>query len=117
MPQNYQDLVVWQKSMDLVEMIYQITRGFPKDELYGLVSQMRRAALSIPCNIAEGQGRGGKVEFARFLRMAYGSLREIETQLLIAHRLTYTQLNTRDNALALTSEVGRLLNGLMNSLT
>ncbi len=116
MSQNYRDLVVWQKAMDLVEMVYTATKLFPKEELYGLTSQIRRAAVSIPSNIAEGQGRKSSGDFARFLAIAYGSLREVETQILIAERLGYMGKQESQNLIALASEVGRLLNGLSNSL-
>jgi four helix bundle protein len=116
MSQNYRDLVVWQKAMDLVEMIYTATKLFPKEELYGLTSQIRRAAVSIPSNIAEGQGRKSSGDFARFLAIAYGSLREVETQILIAERLGYMDKQASQNLIACASEVGRLLNGLSNSL-
>ena len=87
MGKSYRDLVVWQKAMDLVTAIYRITAGFPRDEIYGLTSQLRRAAVSIPSDIAEG--RFGSAEFRRFLWLANGSLMELETQLLIAERLKY----------------------------
>ncbi|MDB5296543.1 MAG: ribosomal protein [Phycisphaerales bacterium] len=91
MSRNYRDLIAWQKGMDLVEEVYRATRLFPADEVYGLTSQIRRAAVSIPANVAEGQGRGGAAEFARFLRIAHGSLREVETHALIAERLLYVR--------------------------
>src|SRR5205085_9892033 len=112
---NYQDLIVWQRAMDLVEGVYRLTATFPKSEIYGLCSQMRRASVSIPSNIAEGQGRGGDPEFVRFLRISYGSVRELETQLLIAQRLEYAGPEKVLHLLDLAAEVGRLLNGLMNS--
>jgi len=84
---SYKDLIVWQKAMDLVEMVYQVTRSFPKDELYGLTNQLRRAAVSVPSNIAEGQAHNSTAEFRNFLSIAHGSLAEVETQLLIAERL------------------------------
>jgi four helix bundle protein len=87
MGKSYRDLVVWQKAMDLVTATYRITARFPREETYGLTSQLRRAAVSIPSNIAEGQGRRGLVEFRHFLRQASGSLMELETQVLIAERL------------------------------
>ena len=74
---NYQDLIGWQKAMDLVEVVYHLTKRFPSEELYGLTSQVRRAAVSVPSNIAEGQGRNSTNEFARFLSIAHGSLREV----------------------------------------
>jgi len=85
---NYQELIVWQRAMDLVEEIYKATKEFPREELYALTSQIRRAAVSIPSNIAEGQGRRTTADFLRHLSIAYGSLREVETQALIARRLS-----------------------------
>ena len=83
---NYQELIVWQKAMDLVEDVYKSSRDFPREEIYALTSQIRRAAVSIPSNIAEGQGRRTTLDFLRHLSIAYGSLREVETQILIAGR-------------------------------
>ncbi|MEW6125539.1 MAG: four helix bundle protein [Acidobacteriota bacterium] len=114
--QNYRDLIVWQKAMDLVEAVYSETKNFPKEEIYGLTSQLRRAAISIPSNIAEGQGRKSAGEFAHFLSIAYGSLREVETQILIAERLGYLPPQASQNIIVLTSEIGRSINGLSNSL-
>lgn len=89
MGRSYKDLVAWQKSMDLVTAIYKAAAGFPKDELFGLTSQLRRAAVSIPSNVAEGQGRLSEKEFRHFLGQARGSLMEVETQLQIAANLGY----------------------------
>jgi four helix bundle protein len=86
---SYRDLIAWQRAMDLVEAIYKATRRFPKDELYGLTSQLRRAAVSVPSNIAEGQGRLTSGEFKQFLGHARGSLLETEAQILLAGRLQY----------------------------
>src|SRR2546423_8347999 len=86
---NYQELIAWQKAMDLVEDVYKASREFPREEIYALTSQIRRAAVSIPSNIAEGQGRRTTADFLRHLSIAYGSLREVETQILIAQRLKY----------------------------
>ena len=113
--QNYRDLIAWQRAMDLVVAVYSLTRQFPKEEAFGLTSQARRAAVSVPSNIAEGQGRAGDPEFVRFLRIAYGSLREVETQILIAERLSFATAESVCATLALAAEVGRLLNGLMRS--
>lgn len=88
-PQSHKDLTVWQKAMDLVEDIYRITRDFPDEERFGLVQQMRRCAVSIPSNIAEGAGRSSSREFLRFLSIAIGSLAELETQVEIAKRIGY----------------------------
>lgn len=113
---SYRDLLAWQKAMDLVEMVYNITRDWPKDEIYGLTSQIRRAVVSIPSNIAEGQGRASTREFLHHLSIAYGSLCEIETQLLVAQRLGYIQGAITERLLANAAEVGRVLNGLSRSL-
>ena len=86
---GHKDLIIWKKSMDLVEEIYQISSFFPKEEMYGLSSQIRRAIVSVPSNIAEGAGREGKKEFKKFLYIALGSISEVETQILIAKRLNY----------------------------
>jgi four helix bundle protein len=113
---NYQDLIVWQKAMDLVEHVYATSRSFPREEIYGLTSQLRRAAVSIPSNIAEGQGRRTTADFVRHLSISYGSLREVETQTLIALRLRYLTTEKCQDILNMAGEVGRLLNGLMSSL-
>jgi four helix bundle protein len=113
---RYSDLLAWQKAMDLVEEIYKITRAFPKEELYGLSSQLRRAAISIPSNIAEGHCRNGRREFVHHLSIALGSLGETETQFLIAARLGYIDTNTSQKLTAQASEVGKIIVGLMNSL-
>lgn len=113
---SYRDLEVWQKSKALVSDIYRLTKTFPKEELYGLSSQLQRASVSIPANIAEGKSRRTTKEYMRFLDIAYGSLAEVETQLYIACDLGYT---TEQKILSLLdgyAEVGRMLNGLINSL-
>ena len=113
---HYQELIVWQRAMDLVEQVYEASKAFPREETYGLTSQVRRAAISIPSNIAEGQGRTTRPDFLRHLSISYDSLLEAETQLLLAVRLRYLS-ETRCSAVRkLTSEVGRLLNGLISSL-
>jgi four helix bundle protein len=111
---RYNDLIAWQKAMDLVEQIYMITRSFPKEELYGLTSQLRRAAVSIPSNIAEGHCRNGRREFVHHLSIALGSFGEVETQVIVAQRLGY--LADSSSTLELASETGRILVGLMHSL-
>jgi four helix bundle protein len=113
---DYRDLIVWQKAMDLVESIYLHTRDFPKEEIYGLTSQLRRAAVSIPSNIAEGNARTTTRDFLHFLSIAYGSIKELETQILIAERLGYDGQKLTPTLLNSTSEVARLLSGLSNSL-
>src|SRR3989337_842648 len=90
---SYRDLIVWKKSIDLVGRIYSCTRSFPKAEMYGLTSQIRRAGISIPANIAEGQARNSKGEFLQFLGIAQGSLAELETLILICQNLAYIQQN------------------------
>lgn len=113
---SYRELVVWQKAMDFVAEVYRATRAFPKEELYGITSQLRRAAVSIPSNIGEGQGRQTTGEFRQFLGQARGSLLETETQILLSERLGYLDIKTADNMLEQASEVGRILNGLLASL-
>src|SRR5437762_5121562 len=111
---TYQELVVWQKAMDLVVDVYRLTKCFPREEIYALTSQFRRAAVSIPSNIAEGQGRGIGMEFAHHLRIAQGSLQELETQLLVAVRLGYLTSDLLTPVMDLAAEVGRLNRGLLN---
>jgi four helix bundle protein len=114
--QSYRDLVVWKKSMALVVDVYRSTQAFPRTETYGLVSQLRRAAVSVPSNIAEGQARLSTGEFKQFLGNARGSLMEVETQILIARELGYLEHDQSENLLSVAAEVGRILNGLLNSL-
>ena len=114
--QSYKDLIVWQKAMDLVEMVYQVCKAFPKEELYGLTNQLRRAAVAIPSNIAEGHARSSKAEFLRFLSIARGSLAEVETQLLVAQRLGYLPDGQLIPILRLQTEVNKMTNGLMAKL-
>jgi four helix bundle protein len=116
MNKSYRDLVGWQKAMDLVTAVYQVCACFPKEEIYGLTSQLRRAAISIPSNIAEGQGRRGRAEFRHFLWQANGSLMELETQIMIAERLRYVSPESANQILERSAEVGRVLNGLISSL-
>jgi four helix bundle protein len=113
---SYRDLVVWKKSMALVLDVYRSTQSFPRTETYGLVSQLRRAAVSVPSNIAEGQARLTTGEFKQFLGQARLSLMEVETQIVIARELGY--LAPAESAILLSSaaEVGRILNGLLKSL-
>lgn len=114
---HYRDLVVWQKAIDLAETVYRLTRCFPQSEVYGLTSQIRRAVVSVASNIAEGQGRGIGNEFIHFLRIANGSRQEVETQLIIAARLQYITNAEAEPVLAQIAELGRLLSGLLRSLT
>lgn len=113
---SYQDLVACQKAMDLVTEIYHISHKFPREELFALTSQLRRAAISVPSNIAEGQGRSSRKEFLYFLGNAKGSLSEVETQILIARNLGYIGEEALNVLLNLSAEVGRILNGLLASL-
>jgi four helix bundle protein len=117
MGRSYKDLVAWQKSMDLVTATYRTTAGFPRDELFGLTSQLRRAAVSIPSNIAEGQGRLSEKEFRYFLGQARGSLMEVETQIQIAENLGYLKKEQTAPLLQSCAEVGRILNGLLTSVS
>ena len=113
---DYRDLVAWQKSMTLAEAMYRATAGYPIEERYGLTAQMRRAAVSIPSNIAEGQGRRSTdEEFARFLRIALGSSCELDTQLELSRRLGFVDSGTADRVRPLIEEVGRLVSGLLRS--
>ena len=116
MAQHFKDLIVWQKAMDLVTDVDRITDAFPKREVYSLTDQIRRAAVSVPSNIAEGQAHFSKAEFRHFLRHSCGSLAELETQILIAERLQYTTQQEADALLRQVVEVGKILNGLINSL-
>jgi len=111
---KHHSLLVWQKSMDLVQDIYAITASFPPEETYALTSQMRRAAISVPSNIAEGAARAGKKEFLNFLSITRGSLSELETQILIANRLGY--IDNSSAILERIEEVFALLGGLMKSV-
>lgn len=113
---NYQDLTVWQKSMDLAEGIYRASRAFPASEVYGLSSQVRKAAVSIASNVAEGQGRRSTGDYQRFLSIAQGSLSELETQVLLAKRLQYLKEPESERLLELSSQVGRMIHGLRKSL-
>ncbi|MEQ8846986.1 four helix bundle protein [Botrimarina sp.] len=113
---NYRDLIAWQKAMDLAELVYKVTGRLPDEERYGLTSQLRRASVSVASNIAEGQGRFTDADFHRFLSIAHGSVREVETQLLLAARLGLLSHEEIDSAIELSAEVGRLIAGLARSL-
>ena len=112
---SYRDLVAWQKAMILVKEIYLATQEFSKEEMYGLKSQLRRAAVSVPSNIAEGQARYSRREFHHFLNNARGSLAEVETQIMLANDLGHLGSKETDALLVKTSELGRILNGLIAS--
>ena len=113
---SYRDLEVWSKAMDLVVDCYQATKRFPKDEIYGLASQLQRAAVSIPANIAEGRERQYTKEFLQHLSIAYGSLAELETLVQIGEHLNYLDANQLKQILDKTAELGRMINGLRRSL-
>ena len=112
---TYRELIAWQKAMSLAERVYRVTSGFPADERFGLISQMRRAAVSVASNIAEGHGRRSRAEFDRFLRISLGSVRELETQIILAGRLQFSGRDDLINALAAAEEVGLVINGLLRS--
>jgi len=113
---SYKELIVWQKAVDLVTEIYTATSKFPREEVFGLTSQLRRCAVSVPSNIAEGQGRATKGEFIQFLSHARGSLFELETQLCIAGKLGYLSPERAQGLALRAEEVARILNGLLTSL-
>lgn len=113
---SYRDLIAWQKAVMLVTDLYRYTESFPKAEMYGLTAQIRRAAVSVPSNIAEGQGRASTGEFKQFLCHARGSLLEVETQLQIAMNLEFLKFEDCTLLLQRCSEAGRVLNGLIGSL-
>ena len=113
---SYRELQVWRLSMALAKDIYEVTKRFPDDERFGLISQLRRAAVSIPSNIAEGQARYSQREFLRFLSNARGSLAEVETQLLLSTELGYVPEEEMNKLSRKTAEVGRLLNGLYSAI-
>jgi four helix bundle protein len=114
---SYRDLVVWQKAMDLASEVHVLSKAFPKEEIYGLTSQMRRAAISVPSNIAEGQARRSTAEFLNFLSIAQGSLAEVDTQIMLAHRFHYATEARTARAFSLIVEVSKMLASLRASLT
>jgi len=113
---NYTDLTAWQRAMSTAQTAYRVTTSLPKEETYGLKSQMRRAAVSVPSNIAEGQGRRTDGEFLHLLSIAHGSVRELETQTILASRLGFISRKDSDTLARECGEVGRLITGLMNSI-
>jgi four helix bundle protein len=117
MADSYKELIVWQRSMELVEEIYVLTRLFPKEEVYGIISQMRRAAVSIPSNIAEGRQRGTRKELRQFFLIAYGSAGELETQLEICKRLGFCDLYKYEKSDILLSETMKMLNKMIKTLS
>jgi len=114
--QSYRDLQVWQQAMDLAEHCYRATRLFPKEELYGAVTQIRRAAASVPANIAEGNGRETRGEYIQFLRIAQGSLKEVETHVLLAQRVGLAEQVECTAILNECEAVGKMLRALIRSL-
>jgi four helix bundle protein len=114
--QSYKELLAWQQSMELVSSIYRATKLFPREEVYGLTRQLRRSAVSVPSNIAEGQGRATRGEFLQFLGHARGSLFEVETQLILAGELGYLQSSDASYLLKQMTRVAQLVNGLISSL-
>ncbi|HEX5690358.1 MAG TPA: four helix bundle protein [Roseiflexaceae bacterium] len=113
---SFRDLRVWQAGMELVTHVYQITSGFPREEMYGLSSQLRRAAVSIPSNIAEGHARESSKEYLNHLSMAQGSLAELQTQIEIALRLSFIEEQMADTILALAAALSRQIFALRNSI-
>ena len=115
--ESYRDLVVWQRSIDLVVAVYAASKAWPKDEQFGLTSQARRAATAIPANIAEGYGRDSTGAYQQFLRIAQGSLKELETHLIVAERINIAPRDTVGELLHASDEIGRMLRQLIRKLT
>jgi len=113
---SYRELLVWQKGIDLVVIAYKAKAGFPKSETYGLISQIRRAATSIPANIAEGYGRGTRKEYLQFIMVAQGSLKELETHLIVSEKLSYLTASQAARLLTQTDELGRMMGSLIRKL-
>jgi four helix bundle protein len=113
---SYRDLIVWQRAMDVAAATYQLTRDYPRDELFGLTSQSRRAARSIAANIAEGYGRASRQAYINFLRIAQGSLKELETHLLLAERVGVARPGSIQPLLEQSEEIGRMLKALIGKL-
>ena len=113
---SYRDLLVWQRGMDLTVVVYRLSRHWPREETFGLVSQARRAAASIPAYIAEGYGRQSGASYTQFLKIARGSLKEVETHLLLAERLRLAPRGSCEEALVLADELGKMLGSLIASV-
>ncbi len=113
---TYKELIVWQKAVEFVTTIYSVTKKFPKEEIYGLTNQIRRSAVSVPSNIAEGFGRNSKNEFKHFLQIAIGSLFELQTQLEIAKNLEFISDEEFDKVFSLTREIEAMLSSLIRKL-
>ena len=116
MLRSYRDLLVWQKALELAVLTYRLSEGFPRNEIYGLTSQIRRASVSVPSNIAAGYGRGSRKEYVQFLSVGQGSLKELETQMILAHRLGYVTLEQSETLLSESEVVGKMLGSLIRSL-
>jgi four helix bundle protein len=114
---GYRDLLVWQRAMDIAEATYRLTASFPREEQFGLTSQARRAAASVAANIAEGYGRATRPAYANFVRIAQGSLKELETHLILAERVGACPAGSTDAILAEADELGRMLRALLNKLS
>ena len=114
--ESYRDLKVWQEGMSLVEGCYRLSNEFPREELFGLTSQLRRAAVSVPANIAEGYGRDSRGSYVAFLKTAQGSLKEVETHLILAQRLGFGSLDKTDRLLSQSETIGRMLRSLIRNL-
>jgi four helix bundle protein len=113
---RFRELRAWQLGMDLTEKVYLLTDSFPKSEIYGLTSQMRRCAVSIPSNLAEGHGRASGKEFLQFIAVAYGSICELETQILLSHRLKYIEIDDFDKISPLLIETSKTIRGLQKAI-
>jgi len=113
---TYADLLVWQKAIELVSAVYKITHSFPKEEIYGLTSQIRRCSISIPSNIAEGYGRNSRQDFIRFLRISMGSIFELQTQIIIARNLNFIPIDDFNVLFENIREVERMLSAFMKSI-
>ena len=113
---SYRDLFVWQRAMDLAVSVYRATAAFPREEIYGLTSQVRRSCASVAANIAEGYGRDSSGAYAQFLKVAQGSLKEFETHVILARRLDYLDAATEKKILDEADEIGRMLRALIRSI-
>ena len=116
MLKSYRDLLVWQRAIELVVLVYRLSAEFPRDEIYGLTAQIRRASVSVPSNIAEGYGRATRKEYVQFLSIAQGSLKELETQAILAARLTYATSEQVERLLSDSERLGKMLGSLIRSL-
>jgi four helix bundle protein len=114
---SYRDLIVWQKAMEFVRLVYVLSRDFPRDEQFGLTSQLRRSAVSIPSNVAEGHGRGSTADYLRFLFIARGSLFEAQTQIEVAQMLGFAHTSLHPEIFPLSSEIEKMLNALIRNLS